>query len=96
MINMENAIIGKNYLPVNSIAAMGRIIELLKELGTNCLSTEIARKDHRIMALMYFLNTQFYVCEDSNTCGTTIDLVQEAMKIEQLALENEILASIQK
>ena len=47
-------------LPVNSLAMLNRIKDILNNLKTNCLSEERARTDQRILKLMWLLNSQVF------------------------------------
>lgn len=56
---IEETVLGE-ALAVNSKAMLARIMELLDELGTNCLSEESARSDPRIRAVLWLLNQQVF------------------------------------
>lgn len=57
MIQIEDTI-GDDGLPVNSLAMVERLKELLKENNTNCLSD--CKSDIRIRKLMWLINQQVY------------------------------------
>lgn len=57
MRNIEDTIFD-DMLPVNSLAMIERLREVLDERGTNCLSN--IRDDLRVRKLMWLLNSQVY------------------------------------
>lgn len=70
-------------LPVNTMPLLGRIRDVLKELGTNSLLTGVAHEDMRIRSLVWLINMQFH--------GemATIDQFQEYCKIRDAKKEQE-------
>lgn len=47
-------------LPTNTLPILGRLIEVLKEIGTNSLIIKEAKEDKRVNELMWLLNMQFH------------------------------------
>jgi len=56
-MEIEDTIFEKG-LPVNTIAMLNRLKNLLEENGTNCLKN--CRDDIRVKKLMWLINRQFY------------------------------------
>ena len=56
-MNIEQTVLGQS-LPVNSLAMLHRLRELLDELGGNCLRD--FKEDPRIRAVLWLLNYQVH------------------------------------
>jgi len=57
--NIEDTIFDSG-LPVNSLAMLNRLKDLIQEHKTNCLLNDSCKNDGRIKRLMWLLNSQFY------------------------------------
>lgn len=79
--NIEDCIFDVN-MPVNTLAMLNRIEELLKENGTNSLLAESCKKDVRIKRLLWLLNSQIY------GQATTIDMYDEWSRLYREFKEN--------
>jgi uncharacterized protein YnzC (UPF0291/DUF896 family) len=58
-MNIEDTI-GDCGLPVNAIAMINRLRELMDEHGTNALSGEEIKQDVRVRKLLWLINQQFF------------------------------------
>lgn len=82
-MNMEiEDCIFDNNLPVNTIAMLNRLEELLKENETNSLLSESCKMDARIKRLFWLLNSQVY------GQVATIDMYNEWSKLHREFKEN--------
>lgn len=54
------ATIKERGLPVNSIAMLYRLKEILGEYGTNCLQSDKLRNDVRVRGVLWLLNQQVH------------------------------------
>jgi len=58
-MNIEDTIFDQG-LAVNSLVALKRLIEIIREHNTNTILEESVRKDTRVRRLFWFLNSQMY------------------------------------
>ena len=58
-MNIEDTIFDDG-MAVNSLLALTRLIEIIREHNTNTILAEAVRKDTRVRRLFWFLNSQMY------------------------------------
>jgi hypothetical protein len=58
-MNIEDTIFSDG-MAVNSLVALKRLIEIIREHNTNTILEERVRKDNRVKRLFWFLNSQMY------------------------------------
>jgi hypothetical protein len=58
-MNIEDTIFDQG-LAVNSLVALKRLIEIIREHNTNTILEERVRNDNRVRRLFWFLNSQMY------------------------------------
>ena len=58
-MNIEDTIFDDG-MAVNSLLALTRLIEIIREHNTNTILEESVRKDNRVRRLFWFLNSQMY------------------------------------
>ena len=58
-MNIEDTIFDQG-MAVNSLVALKRLIEIIREHNTNTILEEQVRKDNRVRRLFWFLNSQMY------------------------------------
>jgi hypothetical protein len=58
-MNIEDTIFDEG-MAVNSLVALKRLIEIIREHNTNTILDERVRKDTRVRRLFWFLNSQMY------------------------------------
>jgi len=74
--NIEDTIFDSG-LPVNSLAMLNRLKQLIEENKTNSLNAPKCKNDNRIRRLMWLLNSQFYGQLE------TINLMTEWQKLKE-------------
>ena len=87
MTDFEDCVMS-SALPVNSIAAANRLIELLDKAGTNTILSPKARANWRIKAIVWFLMEQL----TGNQIGKVdmMDLYDTIDTLRKGAIEHEI------
>ena len=58
-MNIENTIFDEG-MAINSLVALKRLIEIIREHDTNTILDKRVRKDIRVRRLFWFLNSQMY------------------------------------
>ena len=58
-MNIEDTIFDEG-MAINSLVALTRLIEIIREHNTNTILEESVRKDTRVRRLFWFLNSQMY------------------------------------
>ena len=58
-MNIEDTIFDEG-MAINSLVALKRLIEIIREHNTNTILEETVRKDLRVRRLFWFLNSQMY------------------------------------
>jgi hypothetical protein len=58
-MNIEDTIFDDG-MAINSLVALRRLIEIIREHNTNTILEEQVRKDTRVRRLFWFLNSQMY------------------------------------
>jgi hypothetical protein len=58
-MNIEDTIFDDG-MAINSLVALTRLIEIIREHNTNTILEESVRKDTRVRRLFWFLNSQMY------------------------------------
>ena len=58
-MNIEDTIFNEG-MAINSLVALGRLIEIIREHNTNTILEERVREDTRVRRLFWILNSQMY------------------------------------